>query len=266
VDLNLIFNLKDKLESHYRAFDRSKIYPDPIQFLHTFSKEDDIEAFGIIASVFSYGNVSQIIKTLDILRSVIGNHPRDFIINLKISDLLKRLANFRHRFFNSADVILFYQVLQKIYREHSSLKDFVFQYYDFKFDSVKNLISTFSDNFLRLSKEILKDHELSYGVKFMFPNPEKGSACKRMNLFLRWMVRNDELDFGLWNEIPTNKLIIPVDIHIAKICKSLRLTNQKRVSWKMAEEITEKLKILDPIDPIKYDFALSHIGMRKMQF
>ena len=100
----------------------------------------------------------------------------------------------------------------------------------------------------------------------MFPFPELGSACKRMNLFLRWMVSKDDLDFGLWSEIFTNKLIIPVDTHIARICKKLELTTYKNVSWKMAEEITENLKKFDPVDPVKYDFAICHIGMRKMKF
>ncbi|MBK6915356.1 MAG: DUF2400 family protein [Ignavibacteriales bacterium] len=87
-----------------------------------------------------------------------------------------------------------------------------------------------------------------------------------MNLFLRWMVRKDELDFGLWNEIPTNKLIIPVDTHVARICKELKLTSLKNVSWKMAEEITNNLKKFDRLDPVKYDFAICHIGIRKMKF
>ena len=100
----------------------------------------------------------------------------------------------------------------------------------------------------------------------MFPIPEKGSACKRMNLFLRWMVRKDDLDFGLWKEIPTSKLVIPVDTHIARICKQLELTSSETVSWNMAEEITDNLKKFDPDDPVKYDFALCHIGMRKLNF
>ncbi len=107
---------------------------------------------------------------------------------------------------------------------------------------------------------------LSRGLKFMFPLPEKGSACKRMNLFLRWMVRKDELDFGLWGEIPTSKLIMPVDTHIARICKQLKLTESKNVSWNMAEEITKNLKKFDLNDPVKYDFAICHIGMRKLSF
>jgi len=100
----------------------------------------------------------------------------------------------------------------------------------------------------------------------MLPDPAKGSACKRMNLFLRWMIRKDDLDFGLWNEIPPSKLVIPVDTHVSKICKELKLTRRKNESWIMAEEITEKLKKFDPHDPVKYDFAICHIGMRRLAF
>jgi len=99
----------------------------------------------------------------------------------------------------------------------------------------------------------------------MFPDPKKGSACKRMNLFLRWMVRKDDMDLGLWGEIPTSKLIIPVDTHVARIAKELGLTKQTTANWKMAEEITENLKMFDREDPVKYDFALCHIGMRKLK-
>ncbi len=100
----------------------------------------------------------------------------------------------------------------------------------------------------------------------MFPLPEKGSACKRINLFLRWMVRKDELDFGFWDFISPSKLIIPVDTHIARIAISLKLTTRKNVSWQMAEEITSNLGKFDPVDPVKYDFALCHIGIRKLSF
>ncbi len=141
--------------------------------------------------------------------------------------------------------------LLKIYRERER--------------NLKLEISAFSKEMLSTALSVNNLKELSNGLKFMFPLPEKGSACKRANLFLRWMVRKDELDFGLWNDIPSGKLIIPVDTHIAKIARQLKLTSRKVVSWKMAEEITEKLKIYDPDDPVKYDFALCHIGMRKLK-
>jgi uncharacterized protein (TIGR02757 family) len=136
-------------------------------------------------------------------------------------------------------------------------------YYFDKDENLKDAISFFSRHFL----EIISSNEgLTHGVKFMFSDPVNGSACKRMNLFLRWIVRKDQLDFGLWNEIHTSQLIIPVDTHVAKICKMIGLSSTKNVSWKMAEEITNKLKKFDPADPVKYDFAICHIGMRKLAF
>src|SRR5690606_18004411 len=107
---------------------------------------------------------------------------------------------------------------------------------------------------------------ISSGFSFMFPIPEKNSACKRLNLFLRWMVRKDELDFGFWNSVKPDKLIIPVDTHIARICRELDLTKKRNVTWQMAEEITNNLKLYDPVDPVKYDFAVCHIGIRKLKF
>jgi uncharacterized protein (TIGR02757 family) len=130
-------------------------------------------------------------------------------------------------------------------------------------ESIKFALSKFSKMMIKLCAG---SKPVSHGIKFMFPDPMKGSACKRMNLFLRWMIRKDELDFGLWNEIPTSKLFIPVDTHVAKICKELKLTKLKNVSWKMADEITANLKRFDNEDPVKYDFALCHIGMRKLSF
>ena len=155
-------------------------------------------------------------------------------------------------------------MIQIAYREFGSIKNLFSKGFDKNDENVKNGVTNFSEYFLTNYKKMYGD--FSNGIKFMFPLPHKGSACKRMNLFLRWMVRNDELDFGLWNEIPPNKLIIPVDTHIARICKQLKLTKRKNVNWKMAEEITGKLKMFDPVDPVKYDFALCHIGMRKLEF
>jgi uncharacterized protein (TIGR02757 family) len=142
------------------------------------------------------------------------------------------------------------------------LKNLFFSFYNSSEPNLKNSISKFSDYLLNK----IEPRKITPVIRFMFPNPELGSACKRMNLFLRWMVRKDELDFGIWSEIPASKLVIPVDTHVARICKSLKLTKMKNVSWKMAEEITENLKKFDPADPVKYDFAICHIGMRKLKF
>jgi uncharacterized protein (TIGR02757 family) len=155
-------------------------------------------------------------------------------------------------------------LLHLAYKEFGSLKKLFLTGYQVTDSNTKNAITNFSNYFLQKAQS--KFGSLSRGIVFMFPLPEKGSACKRINLFLRWMVRKDELDIGLWKGIPTSKLIIPVDTHIARICRKLKLTKRKNVSWKMAEEITNNLKKFDPDDPVKYDFAICHIGMRKLQF
>ncbi len=258
--------LKEKLDYHYKAFDKAQISPDPLQFLHQYKNEYDIEIVGFISSVFAYGNVRQIINTLNSIFNILGEHPYSFIRDLDKKFLPEYFGNTIHRFYTSKDIQLFFTELNSVINKEENLRNLFLKFY-FENKNDKNLkipLSKFSNYFL--SAFLKKDKKISPGCRFMFADPVTGSACKRMNLFLRWMIRKDDLDFGLWNEIPANKLIIPVDTHIAKICKELKLTKRKNVSWKMAEEITENLKQFDPVDPVKYDFAICHIGMRKMVF
>ncbi|MDQ7815949.1 MAG: TIGR02757 family protein [Melioribacteraceae bacterium] len=256
-------DLKKKLDYHYRYFDKSKISPDPLEFLHRYNNYHDIEISGIISSIFAYGNIKQIMSTLEKIHSIMNHNPYEFVRKYKIEKGIEDFVRIKHRFYCSSDIANLFKGLNKIYSEYNSLQEF------FKIEDssskfgIKNLIASFSKRIIEL---IIVNDSVSHGIKFMFPDPYKGSACKRMNLFLRWMVRKDELDFGLWNKIPASKLIIPVDTHIAKICKELKLTKLKNVSWKMAEEITENLKKFDPDDPVKYDFAICHIGMRGLEF
>ncbi len=259
-------DLKAKLDRHYRVFDKTKISPDPLQFLHLYSDEKDIEVMGFIAAVFAYGNVNQIINTLNKFVEISDSRPYRFIASFSDHRNDGRLSGMYHRFYSYKDVINLFLTMEKAYAEYGSLKNLFLGYYNDNDESIKNALSGFSHHFINEIKIVTKRERLSPGAKFMFPLPELGSACKRKNLFLRWMVRKDELDFGLWREIPKNKLIIPVDTHVARICMQLKLTNRKNVSWRMAEEITENLKKYDADDPVKYDFAICHIGMRKMAF
>jgi len=255
--------LKEKLEKHYVAFDKSSIEPDPLQFLHLYKNENDIELVGFIASVFAYGNVRQIISTMNRITGILGNDPVYYLKNSSKKIIEKDFSNIVHRFYSSADIAALFILLKDIYVKEGSLRHVFVKNYDKKSVNLKNEISLFTDYiFNGLEKQ---GASISHGLKFMFPNPAKGSACKRMNLFLRWMVRKDELDFGLWDDIDKSKLIIPVDTHVARVCKEIKLTKRKIADWKMAEEITENLKKLDPDDPVKYDFAICHIGMRKMK-
>jgi uncharacterized protein (TIGR02757 family) len=226
----------------------------------------NIEVIGIIASVFAYGNVRQIINTLNKILIISDNRPYKFVKNFHNKNLKSKIKNLKHRFYTEEDIIMYFSLLCDAYSEFGSLKNLFMRFY-FPFDeNIKKSLSGFSNHFIARAEVKSVKGKINPGVKFMFPVPEYGSACKRMNLFLRWMIRKDELDFGLWNEIPAGKLIIPVDTHVARICKMLMLTKKKNVNWSMAEEITENLKKYDPYDPVKYDFAICHIGMRKLSF
>ncbi len=258
-------NLKQRLEYHYKAFNKKQIAPDPLEFLHLYEHPLDIEAMGIIAAVFAYGNVNQIKNTLQKILIAADNKPFDFIYDFNKSSTQK-LGGIIHRFYTNKDIIYLFQTLKQIYREHNSVKNYFQKFYNFRDENLKNAISGFSTGFYDLLGHWLNKKDISPGLRFMFPLPERGSACKRTNLLLRWMVRKDELDFGLWDGIPASKLLIPVDTHVARVCTSLKLTSRKNADWKMAEEITNKLKVFDAEDPVKYDFAICHIGMRKIKF
>jgi uncharacterized protein (TIGR02757 family) len=258
--------IKERLDYHYKAFDKSQISPDPLETLHNYRNPRDIEAVGFIASVFAYGNVRQILASIRKIEEVISRNPYEFIVNYDFEKDKAKFERIKHRFYTSSDIAALFEILHNVYVSYGSLKKLFLLYYFEKDDNIKESLSRFSSNLLSLSGRGGNGRIPTEGLSFMFPDPAKGSACKRMNLFLRWMVRKDELDFGLWKEIPPNKLVIPVDTHIARVCSYLNLTSRKNVSWKMAEEITDRLRTFDPSDPVKYDFAICHIGMRKLSF
>ncbi len=254
--------LKKKLEYHYKYFNFSQLSPDPLEFPHRFKNFHDREISAFVSSVFAFGNIKQIIDTLEKIHVVI-KEPYHFVMNYKYGLDMKKFSKIKHRFYTTEDIAKLFYALNRIYTSYGSLNYLFLLYYFDKDANLKNSITFFTEHF---NSFLLEKGELTQGLKFMSPDPMKGSACKRMNLFLRWMIRKDELDFGLWKEFSASQLVIPVDTHVAKICKHLELTKQKTVCWKMAEEITEKLKKFDPHDPIKYDFAICHIGMRGMEF
>ncbi len=269
--MSRIIQLKPLLEHHYNAFDRTKISPDPLQFLHKFKNEKDIEIIGFISSVFAYGNVTQIINILNKITAFLGRHPHKKIKELNNDEIKSLFKNIFHRFYTGKDIVSLFIILNRVLNEFGSVKNLFMKGYDDSQPNLKIPIKSFRENILLIAKA--NKIQITPGILFMFADPYNGSACKRMNLFLRWMVRKDELDFGLWaspsgrrDGIPPSKLIIPVDTHIAQICRSLNITKRKNISWLMAEEITENLKKFDPVDPVKYDFAVCHIGIRGLNF
>jgi uncharacterized protein (TIGR02757 family) len=253
--------LKEKLDKLYIKYSSKYSSKDPVWMLHRFSDEKDIELIALITAAFAYGSVDQINSFINTLLVKIGNKPYEFTINFSKRKDKKYLKDLYYRFNSHLDIGDMFSSLNGALRKYGSLKKHFMSYYD---DPNVNIIPALTGFTNDLNKNIKKRNDKYY--HYLFSNPQNKSTCKRMNLYLRWMVRKDEIDTGLWNEIHTSKLIMPVDTHIARISKKLGLVKRKSIDMKFAEELTEKLKTFDPIDPVKYDFALCHIGIDKKDF
>lgn len=257
--------LKVYLDKLYKTFDLKFLSPDPLEFVHQFKKPEDQEVVGLIASSLAYGRVERILVSIkDVLRRM-DNKPHRFTINFNPARNAKVFEGFVHRFNTGKDIACLVYFAKQMIEESGSIGRFFLKGYNPTDTNIKNALIGFSEKTLSLDASLLYDKQklpANAGVRFFFPSPKDGSPCKRLNLYLRWMVRNrDGLDFGLWKDIHPSKLIIPLDTHIARISQNIGLTKRKSPDWKMAEEITESLKMLDPNDPVKYDFALCRLGI-----
>lgn len=247
--------IKDKLERLYNSFDfQFTVENDPIRFPKRYKHPLDIEIIGIIASSFAYGSIKCFCNFLEELFNIMGQHPSDFILNFNPFSLLKKL-DIKYRFSSVYDVVAFLFIIQKLIQQSPTKS---LEYY-FQGDSHIKKISSFVQSALKVNlKPIYGKNIKTQGLLHFFPDPIKGSPCKRINLFLRWMVRNKDIDFGLWNTIKPYELIIPLDVHIWRVSKKLGFTKRNTQSIKTALEITEYLKKIEPEDPLKYDFVLCH--------
>ncbi|MEP0860834.1 MAG: TIGR02757 family protein [Ignavibacterium sp.] len=249
--------LKTKLEKIYSEYSKLENTSDPLHLIHQLKDKKDIEVFAFLSSIIAYGSIVQINKGLSEFLKASNHKPYKYIFTFSE----KNKINLKHRFYSERDMKNLFMLLKKILNEYDTIGNYFRQFYSDEHYTVKKSVSGFSNSLLSIYENNFG--EASQGIKFMFPIPEKGSACKRMNLFLRWMVRKDNLDFGLWEFIPPKKLIIPVDTHIAKISYELGLTERKVINWKMAEEITDNLRKFDKDDPVRFDYALCHFDMIK---
>ena len=228
----------------------SFIENDPISIPHLFSKKEDIECIGFIMATIAWGNRKNIINSGMRLVDIMGNQPYEFIKHASESDLKE--MKFVHRTFNSTDLLFFVQSLRNIYLDGGLEKAFGGK--QFK-DNMKNRIDFFRSNFLKTPHEKRSEKHIS--------SPVSKSACKRINMFLRWMVRNDKrkVDFGIWKSIKMSELYLPLDVHTGRVSRELGLLKRTSDDWQALEEIMEHLQRFDPVDPCKYDFALFGMGV-----
>ena len=245
--------LKEFLDEKVLEYNQPKfIESDPIQIPHQFSLKEDIEISGFLTSTIAWGNRKMIIRNANRMMELLENSPSDFVMNHSEKEL-NFLESFVHRTFNSIDFIHFIKSLNNIYKNHGGLES-VFSQFENDSDN-KQTIHHF--------KKIFFDIPHQQRTQKHVADPMKGSASKRINMYLRWMVRNDNtgVDFGIWKQIPKSKLSCPLDVHSGNVARKLGLLKRKQNDWKALEELDFNLRKLDPIDPVKYDFALFGLGI-----
>lgn len=239
------------LEEKHDKFNRvSFIESDPISIPHLFSKPQDIEIAGFLASTIAWGQRVTIIKNANQLMQLMDLAPHDFVINHVPADL-NRLENFKHRTFNGIDLTFFISSLKNIYQTHHSLENVFAQYPT----NMQQSIHHFRNQFFELEHPLRTTKHVSDSIN--------NSAAKRINMYLRWMVRNDNrgVDFGLWKKINPKHLMCPLDVHSGNVARKLGLLNRSQNDWKAVEELTDNLRKYDSNDPIKYDFSLFGLGV-----
>jgi len=229
----------------------SFISNDPISVPHLFTKPQDIEIAGFFAAVFAWGNRTTIIQKSKELMGLMDNSPHEFCLHHDLEGL-KRLGQFKHRTFNTTDLLYFIEFLKLHYSGHKSLETAFTRYGT----TTEEMLSGFHDYFFSLA-------DVPERTKKHIATPERRSTCKRLNMFLRWMARKDDkgVDFGIWKNISPSELICPVDLHVARVARKLKLLERKQTDWQAALELTENLRAFDRNDPVKYDFALFSMGV-----
>lgn len=225
---------------------------DPIQIPHRYEIKEDIEIAGFLAATIAWGNRKMIINNATKMMNLMGNSPYDFVMNFKVEDL-EKMNGFVHRTFNAEDLKYFMKSLRNIYQNHQGLENVFAQ--NQTQESMQEAISKFKTLFFEVDPlERTKKH---------ISDPSNNSAAKRINMFLRWMVRKDEngVDFGIWNSIPTSILSCPLDVHSGNVARKLGLLHRKQNDAKALKELDDALRTMDPHDPVKYDFALFGLGV-----
>jgi len=247
-------NLKSFLDERVSKYDSlSFIENDPISIPHRFSKKQDIEISGFWIAMLSWGLRKTIINKGNELMKLMDNAPYDFIINHEEKDR-KAFLHFKHRTFNDIDTLYFLEFLQVHFKNNESLEDaFLIEHKPF---DAKSALTHFHEYFFSLESAPKRTRK-------HVASPAKKSTAKRLNMFLRWMVRNNStgVDFGIWKNIPSSELMVPLDVHVDKVARHLGLLKRKQTDWQSVEELTHRLKEFDPNDPVKYDFALFGIGI-----
>jgi uncharacterized protein (TIGR02757 family) len=259
-------SLKYHLDTFISNFPKERhLDNDPVRFVHRYEEPRDREIAGLLASAFAYGNVKSVLRTVESALSFLGPSPSKTISSFDPRTDIRRLRGFYHRFNTSRDLGVLFWIIRRTLEDYGSLEGAFAAALSAGDPDVGPALNHFCTTLLGFGHEQFYPRgELNrrIGVRFLLPSPSEGSACKRLNLFLRWMVRpEDGIDCGVWTRVAPRQLVIPLDTHVARISSYIGLTEMRSPGWAMALDITRSLRRLDPGDPVRYDFALCHLGI-----
>ena len=244
---------KALFERTYRDFNKPEfIHPDPLEFVRRYKHRADREIAGFIAACLAYGNVTQILKSVEKVLAPMGASPAAWLENTDKERIKRTFIAFKHRFTTGAELAVFLFNIKRALNRHGSLENLFLLGYDKDETTVENAIYKFVNNF-----------NVQGRASSLTPRPEHKSSFKRVNLYLRWMVRKDAVDPGVWTGVSPSKLLIPLDTHMRQVSMKLGITTRKDTSMKTAAEITAYFRTVEPEDPVKYDFALTRAGIRR---
>lgn len=259
--------LKSTLDRLYADFNDADSAIDPIQIVRRYDRDDDREIVGFLAAALAFGRVMSVMQSIERVLAVMGPDPAACVRQFDPRRDAPAFADIVHRWTRAQDLVALLWLLRQMLDRAGSVENFFLEGDEPSAPDVEAALESFSSRALALDLETAygraprRPTRSGPGVAYFFPRPSAGSACKRLNLFLRWMVRRDALDLGVWRRLSPARLIVPLDTHVIRVGRCLRLTTYTSPGWRMARDITSSLRALDPDDPVKYDYALCHLGM-----
>jgi len=254
--------LKPALDALYDGFNVADSATDPIQIVRRYGRDDDREVVGFIAAALAFGRVTSVLQSIERVLAVIGPEPAAYVRRFDPRRDAASFAGIVHRWTRETDIVALLWLLRQMLDRSGSVEGFFLAGDEGTSDDVGEALDSFSTRALALDlKAAYGRVPARPGVCYFFPRPSAGSGCKRLNLFLRWMVRRDALDLGVWRRVSPARLIVPLDTHVIRVGRCLRLTAYTSPGWRMARDITASLRRLDPHDPVRYDFSICHLGM-----
>jgi uncharacterized protein (TIGR02757 family) len=254
--------LASSLERLYHDYNREDSAADPVQLVRPYSRPEDREIAGFCAAALAFGRVASVLASISTLFRIMGDRPAQFVRAFDPSQQHPELRAMVHRWTRGVDIAALLWILRQMLERSGSVEAFFTEGFGESDVDVSGALDSFSRRALAVDvRPVYGRLPKRAGVCYFFPRPSAGSACKRLNLFLRWMVRSDEVDLGVWRSVRPGQLIVPLDTHIIRLARCLRLTRYTSPGWKMAADVTTRLRALDPHDPVRFDFSICHVGM-----